>query len=527
MTDERGSGAGSLGELEALRDAVRALKDAERARQEAESELTRTNEVLERIFSTSGSPIAYLDRELRFIRVNRAYAEKVGIAPEGFVGKSHIALYPNEENEAILRRVVETGEPYEAYARPFEDARDPERGVTYWNCTVQPVRNPDATVGGLILSLVDVTERERAAIALRDSEERYRSLVTAMSEGVVLQDASGFIVTANASAERILGLPLDQLVGRTSVDPRWHPIRDDGTPFEGEAHPAMVTLRTGHPCSGVIMGVHKPDGTLTWISIDTQPLLRTGSPRPYAVVSSFTDVTARKAAEEEVRASEARYRSLFENAHVALLEEDFTEVKQAIDALRASGVGDLRAYFAQRPEEAFRLASLTRVKNVNRATLALFAAADKARFDEGLPGTWVEESFGTIGDEMATLAEGRDGFGAEVKLRTLSGDIRTVSLGVIVPPGPDGGWDRVVVSLLDITERKKAEDERQRLVLELRESLAKIRTLSGLLPICASCKKIRDDHGYWSQVEQYLSEHTDVRFSHGLCPDCVKKFFPE
>jgi len=128
---------------------------------------------------------------------------------------------------------------------------------------------------------------------------------------------------------------------------------------------------------------------------------------------------------------------------------------------------------------------------------------------------------------MATLAEGQDGFGAEVKLRTLSGDIRTVSLGVIVPPGPDGGWDRVVVSLLDITERKKAEDERQRLVLELRESLAKIRTLSGLLPICASCKKIRDDHGYWSQVEQYLSEHTDVRFSHGLCPDCVKKFFPE
>jgi hypothetical protein len=67
----------------------------------------------------------------------------------------------------------------------------------------------------------------------------------------------------------------------------------------------------------------------------------------------------------------------------------------------------------------------------------------------------------------------------------------------------------------------------QRLVVELQGSLAKIKTLSGLLPICASCKKIRDDQGYWSQVENYIAEHTTARFSHGLCPACLRKFFPE
>lgn len=69
--------------------------------------------------------------------------------------------------------------------------------------------------------------------------------------------------------------------------------------------------------------------------------------------------------------------------------------------------------------------------------------------------------------------------------------------------------------------------ERQRLTLELKEALATVKKLSGLLPICASCKKIRDDTGYWTQVEEYIEERTDASFTHGLCPDCVQRIFPE
>ncbi len=79
----------------------------------------------------------------------------------------------------------------------------------------------------------------------------------------------------------------------------------------------------------------------------------------------------------------------------------------------------------------------------------------------------------------------------------------------------------------EITERKKLETEREQLITNLKNALAEVKTLSGLLPICSSCKKIRDDKGYWGEVESYLMKHTDATFTHGLCPECTKKYFPE
>lgn len=79
----------------------------------------------------------------------------------------------------------------------------------------------------------------------------------------------------------------------------------------------------------------------------------------------------------------------------------------------------------------------------------------------------------------------------------------------------------------EIAERKKAEEEREKIILELKDALARIKTLSGMLPICASCKKIRDDKGYWSGVETYISRHSDVLFSHGICPECEIKAYKE
>ena len=75
--------------------------------------------------------------------------------------------------------------------------------------------------------------------------------------------------------------------------------------------------------------------------------------------------------------------------------------------------------------------------------------------------------------------------------------------------------------------RKRAEDEREHVIRELKEALAKIKTLHGLIPICASCKKIRDDQGYWCQVEEYVREHSDADFSHGICPECARRLYPE
>jgi len=87
--------------------------------------------------------------------------------------------------------------------------------------------------------------------------------------------------------------------------------------------------------------------------------------------------------------------------------------------------------------------------------------------------------------------------------------------------------NRALAEVKEKQERKKAEAEREQLIVELQTALARVKTLSGLLPICAGCKKIRDDKGYWNQIEVYISSHSEAEFSHGMCPDCEKKALEE
>jgi PAS domain S-box-containing protein len=89
------------------------------------------------------------------------------------------------------------------------------------------------------------------------------------------------------------------------------------------------------------------------------------------------------------------------------------------------------------------------------------------------------------------------------------------------------GRPAVLSLMTDITKRKKMEEEREGMISDLRKTLAEVKTLSGLLPICSSCKKIRDDSGYWSQIEEYIKAHSEAEFSHSLCPDCVKRLYPD
>src|SRR6056297_4116370 len=102
------------------------------------------------------------------------------------------------------------------------------------------------------------------------------------------------------SAEKLVTCEAEDLFGRTSTDPRWRAVHQDGSPFPGEEHPAIITLQSGEPQHGVIMGVHKPDGNLTWISVNSQPVMSADNPNPTAVVATFVDVSERLSREQEL-----------------------------------------------------------------------------------------------------------------------------------------------------------------------------------------------------------------------------------
>ncbi|AUX41619.1 two-component hybrid sensor and regulator [Sorangium cellulosum] len=164
--------------------------------------------------------------------------------------------------------------------------------------TASPLRHADGSSAGAVLITRDQTDAIEAERALRESEERYRVIISALEEGITLQDAAGVIRTANASAERILGMSLDELVGSTTYGPFLRMLREDGSPFPHEMLPANLALRTGEPQSGVTLGVERRDGTIFWLSVNARPL-HTADGAIAGVVTSFFDVTARRRAEEE------------------------------------------------------------------------------------------------------------------------------------------------------------------------------------------------------------------------------------
>jgi hypothetical protein len=134
-------------------------------------------------------------------------------------------------------------------------------------------------------------------------------LLATMLQGVVHQDADGKIVWMNAAAERILGRTSEELLGETSMSVAHHTIHEDGTPFPGLEHPAMVALRTGQDVQGVTMGVYNPrEMAYRWLNVSAIPVRRPGASRPDHVYSLFDDITDRKRAEEAVRKSEERLR---------------------------------------------------------------------------------------------------------------------------------------------------------------------------------------------------------------------------
>jgi PAS domain S-box-containing protein len=270
-------------------------------RKNAEEELAQERHLLRSFIDALPEGIYFKDRGGRLIQANRTVAETVGCTPAELVGKTDFDLLAPEfarQSFADEQEIIRTGRPL----INKEEKVTWRNGLTLWvSTTKMPLRDPDGHIAGTFGITRDITNRKLAEETLRQSEERYRSVIAAMQDGVVIIDADGSIRSCNAAAERILGLSTMQITGRTPHDPRWKSVREDGSPTPSDLNPALITLRTGQPCTGRVMGVYKPDGTLTWITVNAQPLFQADGQTLAGVVASFEDITDRKRLEEELR----------------------------------------------------------------------------------------------------------------------------------------------------------------------------------------------------------------------------------
>lgn len=163
-----------------------------------------------------------------------------------------------------------------------------------------PIANHAGAVSHILCVTDDVTAQLADAARLRQSEARYRAVVSAMAEAVVLRDVEGRIIDCNLSTERVFGRTLEQMRGQLFAEPRWQLLREDGSLMPIEEHPSQVVLRTGLPKANTVVCYRKPDGTHMWGLFNVQPLFEGSPGKPSSYLTSMTDITQRKKAELEI-----------------------------------------------------------------------------------------------------------------------------------------------------------------------------------------------------------------------------------
>jgi len=271
------------------------------------------------VVNDQGEPIDYI-----FLYVNPAFENFLGISAADCVGQRVTNVIPGIEQDCVnwIQKFGNVG----VHGVTEQFTQYSERLQNWYTGLAYPT---DRDRHGFAVLFHESSDHIASQQALQESEERHRNLFESMMQGVVYQDATGNIIAANPAAERILGLTVDQMMGRTSVDPRWKASKQDGSDFPGPEHPSMVALKTGKPCTNVTMGVFSPKSNETrWIKVDAVPRFKSSRSnsngeggdenanqeeepqKPWQVHATFTDITETKRFEHKLlRAKEKAQQS--------------------------------------------------------------------------------------------------------------------------------------------------------------------------------------------------------------------------
>jgi PAS domain S-box-containing protein len=306
----------------------------------------------------------------------------------------------------------------------------------------------------ILVSITDITQRKLAEEALHESESRYRQLVEQINVVVYLDYAE------LPSRPKYISPQIESLLGYTQeewlADPELlfnivHPddrqaILDEDIKTDTTGKPFVVEYRA-----------FTRDGRMIWIH-DEAVLVYGIDGKPDDWHGVMYDITARKVAEDALRESETRYRSIFNSVPVAIKEEDFSTVYRMMEDLRGSGIEDLEDYISRHPEWIKKAVESVKIIEVNQETLRIYRAKTKDQLINSLDQYFSQESYQSFEKELLAFWNHQSSYDHETVNKTLSGELIDVWISIAIPENPDN-YNRILVTIMDITERKRAEEQ--------------------------------------------------------------------
>ena len=292
--------------------------------------------------------------------------------------------------------------------------------------------------------LIDTQELEQA----KGSQSLLRLLIDSLPAFISYIDSEQRYALANALYASFFEQPLDQLVGRSVKEVL------GGEAYEKVRYHIQAALNAERQ-SYEYQLPHA--GKTRWLKSIYIPNIEKGKVKGIFVLG--IDITEQKQAENAVRNGEERYRRLFENSPISLWEEDYSEIKKYLDDLRSEGIKDLRKHFIEHPENLSKCASAAKILDVNEATLVLYGAKSVDELRGELSRVFTPGSQDNFIDELIALSEGKTQFEGEFDNRTLTGEIKHISLTSTVIPGYEDTFGKVLISIIDLTERRRMEEK--------------------------------------------------------------------
>ena len=392
---------------------------------------------------------------IRIIDVNRATLKLYGAARKDELLKNLDRVMMEESNQWFIKEIEEIAEEKTEFRWEGLNRTLAGKNILvdlHWAAAP----GFEDTLSKVIISIEDITERKQFENSLKDSEQSYRTLAENLP-GIVFR-----LHLQENNRMQWLNEMLLPLTGYTEEETakeftRWEQKTvfpqdyDRILAFTDEA----IISKKSYVCE---YRIHKKDGEIRYFSERGQPVYDQQG-KPLFLDGIILDVTERHEIEAAMRESETRYRGLFEDSPISLWEEDFSGVKQFLDSLKKKGVRNFRRYVTDHPEVIFECAKRVKVLDVNRATVQLYKASSKDDLLTNPDKVFCEESLLGVVEEMLHIAEGNYDFEGETFNQTIDGQKININLHWTVAPGYEDSLSRVIISITDITAKKKAEEE--------------------------------------------------------------------